>query len=242
MVTTQPPADVEARLRAHFARYSGGSSFDFLRDDWAPRVEHYLKLLDVPLDDLVKEARSFYADKSRVALKVRAGSVQTRYAGDRTTATFVLSMAWSRRPPPAARACGHLDADQGWVASSTIDRQVDVNAEMTLNAAGRFVAYDEHGLVPVHLRAKAFGDPLRAFASMPAEPARDADEDTSVASIPDGTVVDDLGESFTCGLSAGEVDTVEKVRFQGREVWVLSGWMFDTGHSYVGTDTLVAAP
>jgi hypothetical protein len=195
----------------------------------------------VGVDDLIKQARAFYADKRRVALHVEEKSVVVRAEGDRWVAAFLLTMAWSRTPPAAARDCGHPDDNMRLLPSSTIDRRVSVHAEMALDGAGRFVAYDEHGVVIPHLRVAKDAGSLIAFAAMPTTPARALVADDAGALVAPGTVVDDLGETFTCG-TPGEIDTVRKVRTGGRDVWLLDHWAFDTGRSFVGADSLEPAP
>src|SRR5208283_1924946 len=54
-------ADVTRLLKADLGHYAGGSSFEFLRNDWAPRIERYLTLRDAPVDALIGQARAFYA-------------------------------------------------------------------------------------------------------------------------------------------------------------------------------------
>ncbi len=242
VASATPAIDARARLAAYFARFVDGTSFDFLRDEWAARVERYLRLADVPVDDLVSSACSFYRDRHHVKLTVDPASVASREQGGRTFVSFVVTMAWSQPAPASARACGHVDDSMQWHAGSSIDHKAAVNAEMTLDASGKFVAYDEHGLKTRHMVVKSGGDPLKAYAYLPGQPARNLEEDAGGSLVPDGTVVDDLGDSFTCAQEGAEIDTVEKVRFGGRDVWLLSSWAASTGHSFVGEDVLVPAP
>jgi hypothetical protein len=92
---------------------------------------------------------------------------------------------------------------------------------------------------------KTPGDPFVGFPSLPLVPARtveaNAAPDAGGTLVPDGAVVDDLGETFTCTADLQEIDTVRRVRFEGRELWLLDRWIWNTGHSFVG-DVLVPAP
>jgi hypothetical protein len=122
---------------------------------------------------------------------------------------------------------------------STVDRDVQVDVAMTINADGQYVTYDERRVHRPQLRVKNRGYPLIAFASMPTTPARLLDAGSTDSLVPDGTLVFDLGETFTCGLDINEVDTVKKVQIAGRTAWVLMKWTYNTGHNFVGEDRLL---
>jgi hypothetical protein len=221
------------RLEAHFAQYREGASFDFLRSDFAPRVERYVSLTNVPVETLVRQAKAFYGQKKRIALAPNRATIRLRADGDRTVAMFVLRMGWSQEPPLAQRACASFDDAMHLQPGSMIQRSVSVNAEMTVDAGGHFVAYVEHGTVPVRYRVTSMGDPLVGFSTLPVGPARNAAVPPAALYVGSGTLVDDEGESFTCG-EGSEVDTVRKVRVSGQPVWLLSDWASNTGRSWVG--------
>lgn len=230
---------VEERLRRHFAQYKGAASFAFFEQDFAAHVERYLSLKDVAASELVRTARAFYASKADVSLVPKAGSVTLTNDGERRIASFMLTMRWSVKPPAAAAGCGYLDDSMTWRANSRIHRQVDVTARITFNEAARIVTYEELSVAAPRLRVENRGDDLEAFASLPTSPARFIDANPSATRVPNGTIVEDLGESFTCGLNQTEVDTVRKVRLNGAAVWLLADWTYDTGHNFVGETLLV---
>lgn len=232
--------ELEQRLQRHFAQYQGASAFAFFEADFAPRVERYLALKDVTASELAKVAKAFYANKTQVSLLPKPGTVVVKNEGGRSVASFVLTLRWSYPPPPAAAACGYLDASMTWRPHSLIARNVDVTARVGFDADRRIVSYEEAPLVAPRLRVATRGDALTAFTSMPTEPARFIEPEANAAQFPDGTIVEDLGESFTCGLDQTEVDTVRKVRFQDRTFWLLADWTYDTGHNFVGDTPLVA--
>src|SRR6185369_9228518 len=132
---------LERRVRAHYAQYRDGSSFGFIEQDFAPRVERYLSLTNVSASELSHVARAFYADKSRVLLTPQSGSFQARAEGERLVVSFVLSLQWSKEPPPPAEGCVYLDENMGWQSHPTIDRRVEVSASLTIDGNGRFVRY-----------------------------------------------------------------------------------------------------
>jgi hypothetical protein len=103
------------------------------------------------------------------------------------------------------------------------------------------VSYEELSIARPNLRVATRGDQLQAFSSLPTMPARLVASDATSATVADGTIVEDLGESFTCGLNQAEVDTVRKVKLDGHAVWLLADWVYDTGHSFVGDTVLVPA-
>lgn len=244
-VVQQPPPDdaavkeVEERLRRHFAQYKGAASFAFFEQDFAPRVERYLGLKDVAVGELLRTAKSFYAKKADVSLVLKAGSITLTTEGVRRIASFVLTMRWTVKPPAAAAACGFLDDSMTWRPNSRIHRQVDVTARMIFNGDARIVTYEELSVAAPRLRVENRGDDLEAFASLPTGPARFLDANPSATRVPNGTIVEDLGESFTCGLNQTEVDTVRKVRLNGAPIWLLADWTYDTGHNFVGETLLV---
>lgn len=240
-----PPAndsatqELEQRLQRHFAQYQGASDFAFFEEDFAPRVERYLALKNVTASDLARVAKAFYANKTRVSLLPKPGTVAVTNEGGRSVASFVLTLRWSYQPPPAAAACGYLDDSMTWRPHSLIARSVEVAARLGFDADKRIVNYEEAPVAGPPLRVATRGDGLAAFSSMPTEPARFIDPEPNAAQLLDGTIVEDLGETFTCGLNQTEVDTVRKVRFQGRAFWLLSDWVYDTGHNFVGDTPLV---
>lgn len=240
-----PPAndsatqELEQRLQRHFARYQGASDFAFFEEDFAPRVERYLALKNVTASELARVAKAFYANKTRVSLTPKPGTVAVTNEGGRSVASFVLTLRWSYPPPPAAAACGYLDDSMTWRPRSLIARNVEVAARIGFDADKRIVSYEEAPVAGPRLRVATRGDGLAAFSSMPTAPARIIYPEANAAQLPDGTTVEDLGETFTCGLNQTEVDTVRKVRFQGRAVWLLSDWVYDTGHNFVGDTPLV---
>lgn len=231
--------EVEERLRRHFAQYKGAASFAFFEQDFAPRVERYLGLKDVTVSDLVRTAKAFYASKTDVSLVPKAGSVTLTKEGDRRIASFVLTMRWSVKPPAAAAACGYLDDSMKWRPNSRIARQVDATARIGFNGDARIVTYEELSVAAPRLRIENRGDDLEAFSTLPTEPVRFMAANPSATRVPNGTIVEDLGESFTCGLNQTEVDTVRKVRLNGAPIWLLADWTYDTGHNFVGETLLV---
>lgn len=242
-----PPAtdsatqELEQRLQRHFAQYRGGATFAFFEADFAPRVERYLALKDVTASELAKVAKAFYANKTQVSLLPKPGTLMVKLEGGRLLASFVLSLRWSYPPPTAAAACGYLDASMTWRPHSLIARNVEVTARIGFDANQRIASYEEAPLVGPRLRVATRGDALTAFTRMPTEPARFIEPQANAVQLPDGTIVEDLGESFTCGLNQTEVDTVRKVRFQDRTFWLLADWTYDTGHNFVGDTPLVPA-
>jgi hypothetical protein len=83
------------------------------------------------------------------------------------------------------------------------------------------------------------GDALQAFDTLPNTPARQLDTAPGALLVTDGSVVEDLGETFACGDGASESDVLRRVRVQGRSVWLLASWTWNTGHDFVGEDVLV---
>lgn len=234
-----PTAELEERLRRHFAQYHGGSNFAFFEQDFAPRVERYLGLKDVAATQLARIAKEFYATKTQVSLVPKPGSLTVTNEGGRLAASLVLTMRWSVEPPAAAASCGFLDDSMTWRPHSRIARRVEVTARIGIDAAARFVTYEElPGALP-RLRVASRSDGVQAFSSLPTGPVRLVDAGPASVLVPDGTVVEDLGETFTCGLDQTEVDTVRKVKLNGRAVWMLADWTYDTGHSFVGDTPLV---
>jgi len=194
------------------------------------------------VDDLIREARTFYAPKKHIKLALVPGSVTVRGDKDRTVVTYAVHMEWSRPPPAANSACGYLDDSMNLKPHSMIQRAVDVNAELTLDKAGHFVAYVERGIVPVRYKVTSSGDPLVAFPTLPTQPARNVDAPKGAAHAPTGTVVVDEGETFTCGVGS-EADTVRRVRMDGKEAWLVASWSANTGRSWVGdTNLTLVAP
>jgi hypothetical protein len=230
---------LEERLRHHFAQYQGGSEFAFFEQDFAPQVSRYLARKDLAASELARMAKEFYAAKKQVALVVKPGSVAVQNEGERVTASLVLTMRWSVEPPAAAAACGYLDDSMTWRPHSLIARRVEVTARMGFDAAGRIVSYEELPIVRPRLRVASRSDGLLVFSALPTEPARFISPGPTSVVLPDGTIVEDWGETFTCGLDQAEVDTVRKVKVQGRVVWLLADWTYDTGHSFVGDAPLV---
>jgi hypothetical protein len=233
---------LERRLRSHYAQYRSDSTFAFIERDFAPRIEQYLSSTDVSSSEIARQARSFYANKTRVALTPKPGSLEARPRGERVVISFVLSLQWSIQPPAAAAGCIYLDDHMGWQPHPTIDRRVEALATLTLDAAGRFVAYQEAPAPVRKLQGKTRGLELQAFAELPTVPARWVEPLTGPTMIADGTLVDDLGETFSCGDGNNESDVVRKVRLNGRIFWLLASWAWNTGHNYVGEDVLVPAP
>ena len=246
-VAVQPRPDepaaqeVEERLRRHFAQYEGASSFAFFEVDFAHRVERYLGLKDVAAAELARIAKEFYANKTQVSMVPKPGSVVVRHGGGRATATFVMTVRWHEEPPPAAAACGYLDDSMTWRPRSLIARHVEITARIGFDADGHIVTYEEGEVALPHLRVASRGDDLQAFSSLPTSPARLIEGDPTFVHVPNGTIVEDLGELFTCGLDQTEVDTVRKVRLNGRSMWLLAEWVYDTGHNFVGDTLLVPA-
>jgi hypothetical protein len=238
---TKLEIEVTERLRRHFAQYEGAASFAFFEQDFAPRVERYLGLKDVPAAELARIAKEFYAEKAQVSVLPNPGSVVVKSEGPRVTASLVLTLRWSVPPPPAAAACGYLDDSMTWRPHSRIARRVEVTARIAFDDAARIVSYEETPLALPRLRVATRGDALQAFSSLPITPARLLEAGPTSVLAPDGTLVEDLGETFTCGLDQTEVDTVRKVRLQGRTVWLLADWTYDTGHNFVGDTPLVPA-
>lgn len=233
---------LEQRLREHFAQYRDGSSFDFIERDWAAHVERYLTLRDVSSAELVRAARAFYADKTHIALTPEAASLQVTDSAGKRLASFVLKLEWSTQPPAAAAGCGYLDDCMQWHPGSLIEHRARVSVKLTLDAAERFVAYEEQLPIRRQLLVNTRGDGLTAFPSLPVGPARQIEPPPAAKLLNDGTLVEDLGDTFTCGLSSAEVDTVRRVRAGNATVWLLDHWVYDTGHNFVGDDLLVAAP
>lgn len=234
------PSGLEEKLRRHFAQYQGGANFAFFEQDFASRVDRYLRLKDVAASELARAARVFYADKKRVSLAPRPGSLTVTNEGQRAVASFILALRWSYPPPAAAAACGYLDESMSWRPHSLIARHVEVTARITFDADAKIVVYEEAPLAPPPLlRVATRGDALLAFAALPTVPARAIEGSATSQQVPDGTIVEDLGETFICGLDQTEVDTVRKVRLQGRTIWLLADWTYDTGHNFVGDTLLV---
>ena len=125
---------------------------------------------------------------------------------------------------------------------SKILHEASVEAKLTLDAAQRFVAYEELAPIRKRLVVKTRSDGAVAFPSMPTQPARWVEPPATAKILRDGTVVEDLGDSFTCGVESSEVDTVRKVRVDGQTAWLLERCLYNTGHNFVGEDVLVAVP
>jgi hypothetical protein len=189
---------------------------------------------------LRSEARRFFGSKVGLSLTPKAGSFAVSAEGDRTLVRFVLTLAWRVPPTPRPAECGHVAPDGRWVEQpGLLEHRADVTAELTLDASARIVAYDEHPAPPRHLKVETTDPGVPAFRVLPGKPARLADPTAPL--VASGTVVDDLGDAFTCS-EGGETDTVRRVRVGGDVLWVLDSWRWDTGHNIVGEDLLVAAP
>jgi hypothetical protein len=234
-----PAADVERLLDADFAKYAGGSSFAFLRDDWAPRVARYVSLRDVPVEALVAQAKGFYADKTAVSLKVAPGSVRAWSDGEHTAASFVVRMLWMR-PVPASwgdRPWAEM-TETGMVVhekGARIHRDVSVRAHATLDDAGRLLSYDEDDGVVVPQVVAPGG--LKAWPVPPRDPAAPASD---AVGVPERVAIDDLGEFFVESLDTGmqQAETFRHVRLGGRELWADDGFSFVSNGRPMGTSFL----
>ncbi len=243
-VESDAPADAAlvARLSEYFRHFGKDRSFGFFTKEWAPTVESYLRLKNVSVGALVRSARQFYADKDAIAIEPEVASTRVQNVAGRKRVSLKLTMSWTTKPDSAAKDCGTLDANMEWQAGSVVAHRMQAMATLTLDESGRFVAYDEVPDKPILLRVKYHGDPLPAFIALPIGPARTDPGVTAAFTIADGTLVEDLGDEFTCGLNASEVDAVRRVRYRGQKVWLLKQWTYFTGHNFVGEDTLVPSP
>ena len=231
---------VEQRLREHYAKYVDGARFDFFLVDFAPRVERYLALHDIEVTELQAEARRFFRDKKNLSFAPKPGSLIVKSEGPRTRVQYGLTMAWKQGVSSAFKDCEASDRTRGESAGpSTLEHKVDVQAELVLDETGRFVSYAERGTIPARLRVETRTEGVPAFLALPTQPARN--EEPTAPLVPNGTVVEDVGDAFTCSF-AGETDTVRKVRVKGRVVWLLSEWTWFTGRSYIGEELLRPLP
>lgn len=234
-------ADLTAKLNAYYAGFVDGTTFDFMRDAWAPHIDHYLQWKDLSIDDLVAKAKTFYAGKRGISIHVQ-GHALPRADGVQTALDYVVATRWTEAAPNVARACGFLDDSLKWHPSSRIEHKVDVRVRMIVDRTDKVVAYDELGAVMPSLKVSNGGEGLPAYATIPPRPVRNLDADTGGTLVPDGTIVENLGDTFVCALDTAEIDTLRKIRADGHDVWMLSTWRSSTGHSYVGEDVLLPAP
>ncbi|HET9934004.1 MAG TPA: hypothetical protein VFQ35_25045 [Polyangiaceae bacterium] len=231
---------LEQRLREHYAKYIDGTRFDFFAVDFAPRVERYLALHDVEVSKLQAEARRFFRDKKHLSFAPKAGSLLVNRETPRTRVQFVLTMAWSQNVSSAFKDCAASDPTLGGDSGpSTIAHKVDVHAELVLDESGRFVSYREIAVVAPRLKVETRSEGVPAFIALPNKPGRS--EEPTAPLVPDGTIVEDMGDAFTCSLY-GETDTVRKVRVNGKVIWLLAEWTWFTGHNYVGELLLRPVP
>jgi hypothetical protein len=184
-------------------------------------------------------ARQFYANKERISLSPEKGSLKLRAQTAQVIAHFVLNPKWSQKPSPGAGYCGILNENMQFQPSSTIEHGVQADVEMSIDSEGKLVSYDGLRVHTPQLRVNNRGAALVAFASMPTTPARLLTAANTDTLVQDGALVEALGETFTCGLDANEVDTVRKVRLGKRTVWHLTNWTYYTGHNFVGEDHLL---
>jgi len=228
-----------SRLQHHFSRYRSGSDFGFFAQDFAPRVERFLEERDVAVAQLQRQARAFYAGKQGLHLQLEPESLSVQQRAGRQEARFVLRLQWEQAPPAQARSCGQLDGEQQYVEGpASIEHDARISVVLVLDEAGRILSYEERGSVAAPLRVRTRGEPLAGFTTLPGSPARLLGAEGAAASIPDGARLEDLGDRFVCA-DGSEADTLRRVRFAGRPLWVVQSWMWNTGHSFVGDDWLV---
>jgi hypothetical protein len=240
--TTPAPAlaALEERIQSHYAKYVDGTRFAFFAVDFAPRVERYLSLRDINVPALQAEARRFFRDKKGLAFTPKAGTFVVKHEGTRSRVEFELGIAWRQSMSESYKECDRQDVVRGiGPGPSAIEHKVDVHAELVLDERLRFVSYAELGMLSKKLQVKTRDEPLPAFVSIPTRPARA--EDSTATPVASGTLVEDLGDRFTCS-QGGETDTLRKVRVDGAVVWLLEEWTWDTGHNFVGEVLLVPAP
>jgi hypothetical protein len=231
-------AELEARLVAHFSKYVDGSAFDFINQDFAAQISRYGTKKALDASTLSAQLRRYYAEKAHLKLIVVPQSLKVRVDGNSLVTTFRLKQSWSQKPPHDARKCGSIDeSTMQWQPNSVIVHSAEVEIELRLDASNRFVSYEEHEMNP-RLKVVSRGQTLVAFETLPSSPARLIELPQPHVEVKDGTVVEDLGESFTCALDLNESDTIRKIRWDGRSVWILSDWLYNTGHNFVG-DTLL---
>ena len=161
--------DQTAKLNAYYAGFVDDTAFDFMRDAWAPHIDHYLQWKGLSIDDLVAKSKILYVGKRGISMHVQ-GLVSPRADGAQTTLEYVVVTKWTAAAPSVARACGFLDDSLKWHPSSRMDHKLDVRARMTVDRTGKLVAYDELGAVMPPLKVSNGGEGLRAYANIPPPP------------------------------------------------------------------------
>ena len=206
---------VAARLSDYFAKFVDSSSFEFLRDFWAPRAESFVTMKDADVAAIIAESRRFFRDKRAVRYEPELGTLTIRGDGDRTRADLVVKMRWCRglATPSSVAAYGRGDYLECSTDEPMIAYHARVEITVTLDASDKLAAYVERNVLRDRYVVVEY--PLEAYA---APPFGWATGEPSMV-LAKGTVVLDLGESVVVNEGIKGPAVGRKVRYRGADVW-----------------------
>jgi hypothetical protein len=206
-----PTADPKSRVAEFFGQYRDGSDFEFLRAWCASPVERFISMRDADVGQVIASARQFFRDKRSVKYAPDLAALRVRTEGDVTVTSLPLTMSWGV-PPPASWKTNGVHEERltiGVLDAGLVLHETSLDVELAFAKDGRITRYVEGAAHRRSLRATGSGECNTVDEEGPGQ-----------VPLPKGTVVLDLGETYSTFVSAKGPEVIRLVRFRGKDVWV----------------------
>jgi hypothetical protein len=213
------------RLDHFFAGYVEGSDFEFMRPDCRPTLQAFVTLRNVRVDDVIRNAKSFFRNKRRISYRPDARRLGSAAHAEGKLVSLPVTMSWAY---PAPKEWG--PAWTTWDDVPLVVREVTVNTEIELDSEGRIARYVERSVEQPLLRVTGDencegGRDILAYGPF---------IDPWLVLEP-GKLVRDLGETVVISINPKGANTARRVRTQTGDGWTLDSVSFAVENPAGGT-------
>jgi hypothetical protein len=218
------PGALPGSLSHFFAGYADGSDFAFMRSDCTPKMARFVSLVNVGIDDVIRNAKTFFRTKRELEYRPDVGRMRVEAGAEGKVVRLPVTMSWTYPVPK----------DWGpdwpsWVRNEpVVVRRVTANVEIQLDAEGRLSRYIETSVERPLLRVTGEEncDPTVVVDRPRPEPW---------LTIKTGDLVRDLGETVVISINAKGADTARKIRLKDEDGWTLDSVSFAVDSPLGGT-------
>jgi hypothetical protein len=213
------------RLGHFFAGYTEGSDFEFMRADCRPTLPAFVTLRNVSVDEVIRNATSFFRNKRRISYRPDAPHARSAPHADGQLVSLPVTMSWSY---PAPKEWGPPWTT--WDDVPLIVREVTVNTEIELDSEGRIARYVERSVEQPLLRVTGDENCEGGSDILADGPAIDP-----WLVLKPGQLVRDLGETVVISINPKGANTARRVRTQTGDGWTLNSVSFAVENPAGGT-------